>query len=161
MLASLPLGLDASPIEGQAQMRWSLPHKLVAAWMRILLNFWLAVSLSARQHHACFQICNRNSGCRCLCKSLGRLLCTNPYPPLGASEVSGESWLFMIKMMIWCIVSDTDIAYDGVHSRCLSFGFAGTDTMVTLNVLLWSFLCNLIDVHYQTFGKHYYSARWT
>jgi hypothetical protein len=124
------LGLDACPIEGQALMGWSLPHKLVAARMRILLNFWLDMSLSARQHHACFQKCNRNSGCRCLCKSLGRLLCTHPYPPLGASEVSGESWLFMMKMMLWYIVSDTDIAYDGVHSGCLSFGFAGTDTMV-------------------------------
>jgi hypothetical protein len=77
-------------------------------------------------------------------------LCPYPYAPSGADNVRGESWqlvtLFWIRVPVWFLVSDTHKVMTASHSCCIGFGFSGTDTTFIFNVLLWSFLYNLIDI---------------
>ncbi len=57
-----------------------------------------------------------------------------------------QSQLFWIRVTVWFLVSDTHKVMTATHSCCISFGFSGTDTTFIFNVLLWSFLYNLIDI---------------
>ncbi len=57
-----------------------------------------------------------------------------------------QSPLFWIRVTVWFLVSDTHKVMTATHSCCISFGFSGTDTTFIFNVLLWSFLYNLIDI---------------
>jgi hypothetical protein len=46
----------------------------------------------------------------------------------------------------WIICEEHSQGHEHTHSCCVCFGLVGIDVMVTLKVLLWIFLCNLIDV---------------
>jgi hypothetical protein len=68
---------------------------------------------------------------------------------LGADEVSGESW-----QLVNAVHDESDglilcewhsLGY-GCTQSCVSFGFAGSDRMIVFKLLLWSFLCNLINL---------------
>jgi hypothetical protein len=68
---------------------------------------------------------------------------------LGADEVSGELW-----QLVNAIHDESDglilcewhsLGY-GCTQSCVSFGFAGSDRMIVFKLLLWSFLCNLINL---------------
>ncbi len=50
----------------------------------------------------------------------------------------------MLKVMVSYFVGDTE-GYDCTRC-CVSFGFAGTNTTASFNVVMYSFLCNLIDI---------------
>jgi hypothetical protein len=46
----------------------------------------------------------------------------------------------------WILYEERSQGHECTHFCCVCFGLAGVDVMVTLKVLLWIFLCNLIDV---------------
>jgi len=95
----------------------------------------------AESWNSCFQKCTRNSGCGFLYN------CTTPYqhsPSVGWQLVSaicddGD-------VLIHCECRHKVMSYDCTHSSYGHFGFAGTGTMVTCEVSLWSFLSILIDL---------------
>jgi hypothetical protein len=57
-----------------------------------------------------------------------------------------RSLTFMMKLMVEYFVRNTQQGHECTHSCCVCFGLVGTNVMVTLKVLLWIFLCNLLDV---------------
>ncbi len=46
----------------------------------------------------------------------------------------------------WILCEKHFQGHERTHSCCVCFGLARTNVMVTLKVLLWIFLCNIIDV---------------
>jgi hypothetical protein len=46
----------------------------------------------------------------------------------------------------WILCEEHTQGHERTHSCCVCFGLVRIDVMVTLKVLLWIFLCNLIDV---------------
>jgi hypothetical protein len=51
-----------SKLQGLANLKWSLPHKVVAAWMRICSSYfsWVLADIIAKSSH-CFWKCDRKS----------------------------------------------------------------------------------------------------
>jgi hypothetical protein len=61
-----------------------------------------------------------------------------------------------VSLMSWQLITAIHDEGDGptheimtalMYACSVIIGFAGTDRRLTFNVLLWSFLCNLIDIH--------------
>jgi hypothetical protein len=46
----------------------------------------------------------------------------------------------------WILCEEHSQGHECTHSCCVCFGLVGTNVMVTLKVLLWIFLCDLLDV---------------
>jgi hypothetical protein len=85
----------------------------------------------------------------CWPKILGKLLYTYLHPPTGADEVTGESWQLVTAIhdesngLILCEFTNRVItAFILVMLALVS----GTDPMVIFNIILCSFLYNLIEI---------------
>jgi hypothetical protein len=83
-----------SKLQGLANLKWSLPHKVVASWMRICSSYfsWVLADIIAKSSH-CFWKCDRKSKCEfhysCSAYIFSRLICPYLHPLLGVDEVSG------------------------------------------------------------------------
>jgi hypothetical protein len=83
-----------SKLQGLANLKWSLPHKVVAAWMRICSSYfsWVLTDIIAKSSH-CFWKCDRKSKCEfhysCSAYIFSRLICPYLHPLLWVDEVSG------------------------------------------------------------------------
>ncbi len=83
-----------SKLQGLANLKWNLPHKVVAARMGICSSYfsWVLADIIAKSSH-CFWKCDRKRKCEfhysCSAYIFSRLICPNLHPLLGVDEVSG------------------------------------------------------------------------
>ncbi len=151
--ACIRMPLDASGLNGclyrhNAEMRGSLPSQA------LLLTIMIGSSCCSRK-------CNRNSGCRFLYnhlpKILGRSLYTRLHPP-----TIGLWWSWVVRVMAPSdCYSWGNSLFDTFwvsHKVLTAFSlvmlvFSGTHTMVAFKVLLWSSLCNPIDMDVRAFDQ--------
>jgi len=107
-------------VEGQAKINFSCPHKLLAAWMRILLTFVISsvswvLATNMPESSYCFWKCNRNSGHICLYNGwpkfgldICKLICTHCSELM--ETVGSHGRLSLLLMKRWwpdTFVSDT------------------------------------------------------
>jgi hypothetical protein len=121
----------------------------VAAWVRILLTFfisgvcWLLANIMSKSFCS-FQKYNRNTGCRCCITVYLKLwvfycllVCTHCWELMNSVRSHGNLSLLFSMVMVWDFVSDNRVMTHSCHVR---YGFAGTNWMVTVTSLLWSFI---------------------
>lgn len=127
----------------RVELNWNPPNS-VAAFMRMVSTFSIihvsGLSTSfMTESFCCSQECNRNSEHRlwndCWPEILTRLLQTSLHPPVGADEVSGDS--VMSASQSWWPDTLWVILIWFCWNLC---------NIISKNVLLWSFLCNPIDL---------------
>jgi hypothetical protein len=114
------LGLGVCLYSDKLKWNEAYPHKLVAAWARMLLTIlisavsWLLANITIGSF-CWFRKCDRKSGHRCLCSGLTQFLAwflflstPHHYAPMkSVGTHARSSLLFVMRVIIWHFVSNT------------------------------------------------------
>ncbi len=130
-----PCRLRCLFLQAQAEMKMNMLSSLLLQlnWMRILLNFfmssvsWMLANVMTKSSSCCFWKCNRNSAhrsCITVCPDSGWSITylSTPIIESWLKSVGSDgslSQLFMMKVMVWCFVSNSQLVTTAHIAMCV------------------------------------------